>query len=380
MPGEAKQLWYFASPDATTEVMQAVYHRAFDCLVLSLSDAALLERAPLPRGLGLAVRVASTEEIAGALDQAPWRDQVRVVVAEQSSLLDSIAEATADREIEVGLLHSVDDEASLHASLELARRVDWLILDFRDPTNIPLELVLATTQNTRCRVVKRVTSAQDGVSSAMTMECGADGIALASQDLAEITQLESAFTESRVSQLSLVAAEVTSLRQAGMGDRICIDTTSQLGPDEGMLLGSTSAGGLLLCSETHFLPYMELRPFRVNAGSLHHYVWAPDNRTYYLSELRAGMEVLAVNDRGGARTVTIGRLKIERRPLLMIEAEAEGERLNVFIQDDWHVRLMGEGGAIRPSREIGIGDRLLAFRDRPGRHVGIAIDETIREV
>jgi 3-dehydroquinate synthase class II len=212
------------------------------------------------------------------------------------------------------------------------------------------------------------------------MESGADGIALHSNDLGHVTALDEAFTAQKVEQLRLVCATVSAIRQAGMGDRICIDTTSALRPDEGMLLGSTSAGGLLLASETHYLPYMELRPFRVNAGALHHYVWAPNNRTFYLSELRAGMEVLAVSDAGVARTVTIGRLKIERRPLLLIEAEAEGERLNVFIQDDWHVRLIGKEGAIRPSREIEIGDSLLAYRDKPGRHVGIAIDETIREV
>ncbi|MEE2827834.1 MAG: hypothetical protein VX498_01485, partial [Myxococcota bacterium] len=75
MSADAKQLWYFTKPDTPPEVMQAVYHRAFDCLVLSLSDGALLERAPLPRGLNLAVRVASAEEIAVALEQAPWREQ-----------------------------------------------------------------------------------------------------------------------------------------------------------------------------------------------------------------------------------------------------------------------------------------------------------------
>ena len=80
------------------------------------------------------------------------------------------------------------------------------------------------------------------------------------------------------------------------------------------------------------------------------------------------------------RTVTIGRLKIERRPLLLIEATADGAALNTFIQDDWHVRLMGAQGEIRPSREIQVGEQLLAYRDTPGRHVGLPIQETIREV
>ena len=60
-----------------------------------------------------------------------------------------------------------------------------------------------------------------------------------------------------------------------MGDRGCIDTTSIMTKDEGMIVGSTSAGGILVCSETHYLPYMELRPFRVNAGGVHSYVLSP---------------------------------------------------------------------------------------------------------
>ena len=40
-----------------------------------------------------------------------------------------------------------------------------------------------------------------------------------------------------------------------------------MGQDEGMIVGSTSAGGIFVCIETHNLPYMELRSFLVNAGA-----------------------------------------------------------------------------------------------------------------
>jgi 3-dehydroquinate synthase class II len=213
----------------------------------------------------------------------------------------------------------------------------------------------------------------------MTMESGVDVICLETNDANELAALDAMFCRDQVVSMPLVPATVTVVRQAGMGDRVCIDTTSELFQDEGILLGSTSGGGIVTCSETHELPYMELRPFRVNAGALHLYVWAPNNHTYYLSELRAGHDVLVVNSKGEARAVTIGRLKIERRPLLFIEAEVDGEKINTFIQDDWHVRLMGEGGAILPSSEIKPGDRLLAYIDTPGRHVGIQISETITE-
>jgi 3-dehydroquinate synthase class II len=124
---------------------------------------------------------------------------------------------------------------------------------------------------------------------------------------------------------------------------------------------------------------MNLRPFRVNAGALHSYIWGPDNFVPYLCDLRAGDRVYAVNARGVGRVVTVGRVKLERRPLLRLEAEIDKVKVNTFIQDDWHVRVFGSKGEIRPSSEVRIGDKLLGFADSPGRHVGIKISETIKE-
>jgi 3-dehydroquinate synthase class II len=87
-----------------------------------------------------------------------------------------------------------------------------------------------------------------------------------------------------------------------------------------------------------------------------------------------------VDSSGEARVVTIGRLKIESRPLLYIECEIDGVKINTFIQDDWHVRMFGSKGEIYPSSEIKVGDKLLGFLDKRGRHVGLRIEETIKEV
>jgi 3-amino-4-hydroxybenzoic acid synthase len=54
------------------------------------------------------------------------------------------------------------------------------------------------------------------------------------------------------------------------------------------------------------LPYMNLRPFRVDADGIHMYVWAPNGRTPYFSDLGAGETVLAVNTSGQGRPVTVG--------------------------------------------------------------------------
>ena len=68
------------------------------------------------------------------------------------------------------------------------------------------------------------------------------------------------------------------------------------------------------------------RPFRVNAGAVHCYTLSPDGTTNYLSEVETGSEVLILNSKGKARRATVGRSKIERRPMLMIKAKLQEER------------------------------------------------------
>jgi 3-dehydroquinate synthase class II len=184
--------------------------------------------------------------------------------------------------------------------------------------------------------------------------------------------------------------------------------------EEGMIVGSTGWGGIFVCSETHYLPHMNLREFRVNAGGVHSYIWGPNNNALYLSEMKAGTEVLCADIRGNTRVVTVGRAKIERRPLLKIRvsvsldnlnadvratveaiSEAQmavtppGDKLaveelrcvyiNTFLQNDWHVRVMGADGKTRHSTLVQPGDELFAHVELPGRHTGLKVTEHILE-
>lgn len=56
-------------------------------------------------------------------------------------------------------------------------------------------------------------------------------------------------------------------------------------------------------------------------GPVHSYVAVPGGKTCYLSELKAGKEVLVVNQNGQQRTAIVGRVKIETRPLVLVEAK-----------------------------------------------------------
>lgn len=54
---------------------------------------------------------------------------------------------------------------------------------------------------------------------------------------------------------------------------------------------------------------------------MHAYVAIPGGKTCYLSELQAGKEVIVVDQSGLQRTAIVGRVKIESRPLILIEAK-----------------------------------------------------------
>lgn len=66
-------------------------------------------------------------------------------------------------------------------------------------------------------------------------------------------------------------------------------------------------------------------------GPVHAYVAVPGGKTSYLSELKAGKEVLVVDQNGKQRTAIIGRVKIETRPLILVEAKVHAVSLAKII-------------------------------------------------
>jgi 3-dehydroquinate synthase II len=172
---------------------------------------------------------------------------------------------------------------------------------------------------------------------------------------------------------------VTVVRQLGMGDRVCVDTCTSMGMGEGMLVGNSSAAMFLVHSESVKNPYDAPRPFRVNAGGIHAYTLLPGGKTKYLSELEAGEEVLTVDYKGSARPAIVGRVKIERRPMLLVEADAEGRRVSLILQNAETIRLVAPDGSPLSTVDLREGSEVLARTEEAGRHFGVKVDETITE-
>jgi 3-amino-4-hydroxybenzoic acid synthase len=276
---------------------------------------------------------------------------------------------------ELGRFVEVTDALTLEQACAAARDEAWSVLNFRDPTKIPLEIVIAAAHGAPGHIIVAAADPQEAAIIFGVLEHGPAGVMVAPRAVGDATALRRAAAP-RAEQLELAELKVTAVSHVGMGERACVDVCSILRRDEGMLVGSHSKGMILCVSETHPLPYMPTRPFRVNAGAIHSYTLAGQGRTRYLSELRAGSKVLAVDVRGAARLVTVGRVKIESRPLICVEAvAANGQGVNVFLQDDWHVRVFGADGAVLHSTELEPGDGLLGHLPTADRHVGYAIDE-----
>ncbi|GAA1186067.1 3-dehydroquinate synthase II [Streptomyces hebeiensis] len=278
-------------------------------------------------------------------------------------------------EVEFGRFTEIIDAPTLEDACRSAREERWCVLLFRDPTKIPLEIVIAAAARSTGSLI---TVAQDVAEAEIifgVLEHGSDGVMMAPRKVGDATALKAA-AEVGVADLDLTELTVTATEHIGMGERACVDTCSHFREDEGILVGSHSKGMILCVSETHPLPYMPTRPFRVNAGAIHSYTIGKEERTNYLSELKAGSKVTAVDIKGRTRLVTVGRVKIESRPLISIDAEApDGRKVNLILQDDWHVRVLGPGGSVLNSTELKPGDKVLGYLPLEDRHVGYPIDE-----
>lgn len=377
---DALLVWYdsagLSTPSDCDRILERVVNLAYTGVVLYPDNIAALSPV-LPARMVKLLQADKVEDLA-RLGPQPAMGGVVVSSADLTVL---------SRAAQLGLPTCyrayVDDGASLHEAIREGHQHGYLMIRFRDPTNIPLELVIATLQATRTVLIKEISREADVDDALVTlgvMEVGADGILFSPRSHAVLSDFVSRLGRLDRAALKLDVATVVRSVPVGMGVRSCIDTTALFSPTEGLLVGSTSQGGILCCPEVFFLPYMELRPFRVNAGAVHSYVYNFGNRTDYMSELKAGAPVMIVDRNGATRRASVGRMKTEVRPLRLIEAELPGgERINVIMQDDWHVRVYSDDARPLNITELSPGDRLLAHLALPGRHVGIKVDEHIIE-
>ncbi|MBT9747697.1 MULTISPECIES: 3-dehydroquinate synthase II family protein [Desulfovibrio] len=244
---------------------------------------------------------------------------------------------------------------------------------------IPVENLLAQSDS----VLAEAATLDEARLAAGILERGVAGIVVSREAVADLKTIVSQCKLAQGHE-ELQPAVITRVESVGLGHRVCADTLSILRKGQGMLVGNSSAFTFLVHAETERNEYVAARPFRVNAGAVHAYVRLPGDKTTYLGEFKAGQEVLIVDANGETSLATLGRVKIEVRPMLLVEAQVtteDGVKTGaVFLQNAETIRLTTPGG--EPVSVVGLkpGDTVLCRLDEAGRHFGMRIREDIREI
>jgi 3-dehydroquinate synthase II len=319
--------------------------------------------------------------LVGEGEEARVRELGRIIVVSSGGEADIVlfndlaaAECSSAKR---AFFREIKNKADEEALSSAGGKVDFLILRASDWKVIPLENIIAGVHG-RSKIIVEVSGKDEAALALRTLEVGADGV-LVGGSPAEIKEVRDVMEEALSEKLTLSVAEVTKVVPVGMGDRVCIDACSMFAVGEGMLVGSQSSGLFLVHSESIETPYVAPRPFRVNAGPVHAYTRMPDGKTRYLSELSAGDEVLAVDHLGNTQRMIIGRAKIEKRPLILIEAESGGTKLSTILQNAETIRLVTPDGKPLSVAVLKPKDKVLVHIETGGRHFGMKIKETIKE-
>ncbi|MGN8645887.1 3-dehydroquinate synthase II [Gracilibacillus sp. HCP3S3_G5_1] len=178
---------------------------------------------------------------------------------------------------------------------------------------------------------------------------------------------------------NLQEAEVVEIERIGEGARVCLDLVDHLSPTEGILLGNTGHGYFLVLAENRTTDTYPARPFRINSGAIHHYVRKEDETTAYLAELKPGDTLTVYNEKGEARKIAIGRVKIEKRSLVRIVTKVGDTEISATLQESDSVHVLTSEQKEKQAILLQEGDRILVKVDQPGRHLGERIDEEIIE-
>ena len=256
--------------------------------------------------------------------------------------------------------------------------LDFVIVEVKDWKIIPLENIIAKLHKIHTKIFAIANSPAEVRKMFSILEVGVDGVIFSSSSINEIRE---ALVYLGTRNFDLKPAKIIDIKEVGDGERVCVDTASMLHRGEGMLIGSRSNFLFLVHNESVGSSFTSPRPFRVNAGAVHCYTLSPDGTTNYLSEIETGSEVLVLDAKGKARRVTVGRSKIERRPMLMIKAQIGNEIGGIIAQDAETIRFVKPNGHLVSVTHIKKGDSVLVYsKSATGRHFGMEVsDEYILE-
>jgi len=325
------------------------------------------------------------------INVVPYKKEVVIAALESGADAVIVPDGESSKVRQFGKIKTIEKNGDLKPGVEvefidIAGKADEdraaavptdkiVVLRMLDWTIIPIENLLARRGK---NIIVQVDNSKQAKLMTEILEKGVDGVVLNTKDVNEIKKTAE-IIHGISEKIPLVIATITAAKQLGMGDRSCLDTCTQMTLGEGILIGNTASGFFLVHSESVENPYVASRPFRVNAGAVHAYTLTPGGKTKYLADLKAGDEVMLVNSQGKSQTAYLGRNKIEKRPMMLIEAEAQGQPISLVMQNAETIRLVSPDGKPISITALKPGDKVLGHIEKAGRHFGMQVDETLIE-
>jgi 3-dehydroquinate synthase II len=286
---------------------------------------------------------------------------------------------TKPKGVKVGRKFQVLSNSDIENILSAAKKgLDFVIIEVKDWKIIPLENIIAKLHKIHTKIFAIAKTPKEVRKMFSILDVGVDGVIF---NASTINEVKEAMVYLGTKSFDMKPAKIIEIKEVGDGERVCVDTASMLHKGEGMLIGNRSNFLFLVHNESVGSSFTSPRPFRVNAGAVHCYTLSPDGTTNYLSEVETGSEVLIINSKGKARRVTVGRSKIERRPMLMIKASAGGEIGGIIAQDAETIRFVKSNGQLVSVTHLKKGDVVMVHtKPATGRHFGMEVsDEYILE-
>jgi len=292
---------------------------------------------------------------------------------------------------EQGVLVHITSKQEQDKALSFVGLVDWILLSGEDWTMIPFENLVAACQHSHTKIAAFIDQPQQANGAAFALQTGVDALIVAPfNELIEAALIaksirfehdDSLKSKEEIKQdIHIQEFYLKSVESGGVGERYCLDFTTLFNHHEGVFIGSSAKSMVLIKAETAPSDFVPSRPFRVNAGSPHSYIHMFDGAMKYLSELTSGDIVAIVATNGQTRPGTIGRIKIERRPLLHIKFhDGKNNEGHIFIQQAETVRLFANDGKPISATHLKITDKVLGKTSQHGTHIGNIVLSDVEE-
>ena len=315
--------------------------------------------------------------------------KTEVNIYESHEDLTNLLEGSRSQSTKLALSMDITNKRDLDAAIELCNsdKIDIIIIRAKNWKVIPFENIIAETANSETQLIADVKSVSEAELMFKTLETGVDGILFEPKSADDLIELKRVIRSSY--KIELEAAKVVDIQAIPESERVCVDTTSLLNVGEGMLVGSTAMGFVLIHAEVFETQFISSRPFRVNAGDVSAYILVPSEesegiyKTRYLSEIKGGDKVFAVDYKGNARVVTVGRVKIETRPMLrlLLEAGKSSNKIEIscICQNAETISLVDNFGKAKSVVNVNKGDEFLVHIGPGATHFGTIIKERIIE-